>query len=130
MPLTLLLKQLLCHSNMKRTADKLKALTAEKEYLANKKKVLKMFPGSRVMKVGEHFEIVNANGYAVRPNPELNLPKAKSVRQAWMIAAYGLWFDNMIQKSNAAFSEEKIWRQMVKKEERESKPVKEDDYII
>ena len=112
------------------TVEKLKALDAEKEYLANRKKVLKKFPGSRVMKVGEHFEIVNANGYAIRPNPELNLPKAKSVRQAWLIASYGLWFDNMIQKSNAAFSEEKIWRQMVKKEEKESKPETEDNYFI
>lgn len=115
----------------KTTSDKLKAINAETEYLGNRRKVLKMFPGSRVMKVGEHYEIVNANGYPVRPNPELNLPKAESVRQAWMIAAYGLWFDNMIQKSNAAFSEEKIWRQMIKKEEKETKIVTdEDNYLI
>lgn len=115
---------------MRKTADKLNALNANKEYQANKKKVLKAFPGSRIMKVGEHFEIVNANGYPIRPNPELNLPKAKSVRQAWLIAAYGLWFDNMIQKSNAAFSEEKIFKNLIKKEERDSKPIKDDDYII
>jgi hypothetical protein len=36
----------------------------------------------------------------------------------------------MIQKSNAAFSEEKIWRHMIKKEEKDNKPETEDTYYI
>lgn len=116
---------------MKSTADKIKALAAEKEYLANKKKVLKKYPGAKIMKVGDFFEIVTETGYAVRPDPELHLPRARNVREAWLIASYGLWFDNMIKKSNAAFTEEKIWKQMVKREEKESKPVTdEDDFLI
>lgn len=116
---------------MKSTADKIKALEAKRDYLANKKKVLKKFPNAKVFKRGDFFELVDSNGFAIRPDPELMLPAATSVQMLWNTAAYGIWFDSMIKKSNAAFTEEKIWKQMTKKEEKNDKPLTDgDDYLI
>jgi hypothetical protein len=42
------------------------------------------------------------------------LPPASTVREAWTQAKYAAWFTNMIRKSNAAFSDEKIYKKMAK----------------
>jgi hypothetical protein len=57
--------------------------------------------------------VVSGEGYAI-VDPELMIPPATSVRQAWINAKYCAWFSNMIRKSNNAFSDEKIYKKLAK----------------
>lgn len=86
----------------------------QKEFQKIKKFVIKRAPGARtIKKLDGSYVVVDGNGRAVQ-NPELFLPKAGTVRKAWEYAKHALWFDNMIRKSNAAFSEEKMFKQLRK----------------
>lgn len=87
----------------------------QKEFLKIKRFVQKKFPGAYVIARhnGTRFQIVDENGFSVI-DPELRIPLAKTVRQAWEYAKYGAWFGNMIRKSNAAFSDEKIYKKLAK----------------
>lgn len=93
--------------------------SADKEFLKVKRFVLKRFPGARtVAKLNgdaKHFQVVDGNGYAI-VDPQLLIPPATTVKQAWMQAKYSAWFSNMIRKSNAAFSDEKIIRKIARSE--------------
>lgn len=86
----------------------------QKEFLKIKKFVMKRAPNARTIKKPDgSYVVVDGNGGAVQ-NAELFLPKAATVRKAWEQAKYSLWFSNMIAKSNAAFNEEKMFKQIRK----------------
>ena len=87
----------------------------QKEFLKVKRFVKKKFQGAYVISRhnGTRFQVVDENGFLVI-DPELRIPLAKTVRQAWEYAKYGAWFGNMIRKSNAAFSDEKIYKKLAK----------------
>lgn len=89
----------------------------DKEFLKVKRYVQKRFPGARTVAKpsgGEmYFQVVDGNGYAIT-NPELLIPPATSVKQAWTNAKYSAWFSNMIHKSNIAFSDEKIIKKLAR----------------
>lgn len=91
------------------------ALSAEqKEFQKIKRFVLKRAPGAHtIQRPDGSYVVVDGDGRAVQ-NPELFLPKAGTVRKAWDQAKYSLWFSNMIAKSNAAFNEEKMFKQIRK----------------
>ena len=57
----------------------------------------------------KHFAVCDQDGVSV-VDPELLIPPATTIRSAWINASYCGWFSNMIRKSNAAFSDEKIFR--------------------
>ena len=93
-------------------------LTAEqKEFQKLKRFINKRFPGAHTIAkpAGSttHYVVVDAAGSAVA-DPELMIPPAYTVKQAWHNAKYCMWFSNMIRKSNAAFSEEKIYKKLAK----------------
>jgi len=87
------------------------------EFLKLKQFVTKRFPGAHtIAKVAEgktHYAVIDGSGHSI-VSPDLLMPQASSVREAWEQAKYGAWFSNMIRKSNAAFNEEKILRQIAK----------------
>lgn len=89
----------------------------QKEFAKIKRFIEKRFPGART--VGRvidgklYFQVVDGNGISV-VDPELRIPFAKSVRDAWNTAKYGAWFQNMIRKSNNAFSDEKIYKKLAR----------------
>jgi hypothetical protein len=86
----------------------------EKEFQKIKKFVIKRAPSAHTIKKPDgSYVVVDGGGRAVQ-NPELFLPKAGTVRKAWEQAKYSLWFSNMIAKSNAAFNEEKMFKQLRK----------------
>lgn len=89
----------------------------QKEFAKVKRFIEKRFPGAHTVScvVGEdiYFQVVDGNGYSV-VNPELMIPMAKTVRGAWDLAKYGAWFQNMIRKSNNAFSDEKLYSKIAK----------------
>lgn len=89
----------------------------DKDFLKAKRFVQKRFPGARTVakRSGDamHFQVVDSNGYAV-VDPQLLIPPATSVKQAWTNAKYSAWFSNMIHKSNVAFSDEKIIKKLVR----------------
>jgi len=89
----------------------------QKEFAKVKRFVERRFPGAhtvaRTMNDKIKYQVVSGGGYAIT-NEELMIPLATSVRQAWEYAKYSAWFTNMIKKSNAAFSDEKIYRKLVK----------------
>ena len=91
--------------------------TIDKDFLKAKRFVQKRFPGARTVAklVGntKYFQVVDGNGYAV-VDPQLLIPPATSVKQAWTNAKYSAWFSNMIRKSNAAFSDEKIIKKLAR----------------
>lgn len=102
---------------MRQKKEKVILTPEQKELLKIKKAVCKRFPDASVRGklIGEkmHYQIVDASGCGVI-DPELMIPPATTVRQAWNNAKYALWFDNMIQKSNAAFNEEKLFKKLAK----------------
>lgn len=93
---------------------KSKLTEEQKEFQKLKRFVLKRAPGARTfMEPDGSFVLLDEQGEYVVSN-SLMLPPAKSVRQAWETAKYALWYSNMMRKSNAAFSEEKIWKKLIK----------------
>ena len=94
------------------------ALTPEqKEFAKIKRFIEKRFPGAhtvgRIIDGKLYFQVVDGNGISV-VDPELRIPFSSSVRDAWNTAKYGAWFQNMIRKSNNAFSDEKIYKKLAK----------------
>lgn len=86
----------------------------QKEFQKLKRFVLKRAPGARTfMESDGSFVLLDEQGEYVVSN-SLMLPPARSVRQCWEQAKYALWYQNMMRKSNAAFSEEKIWKKLIK----------------
>jgi hypothetical protein len=92
------------------------SLTPEqKEFQKVKRFVVKRFPGARTaMSTAGIFSVVYGEEAQPVVDPELLLPPAKSVREAWYQAKQIAWFTNMIRKSNNAFSDEKIFKKLVK----------------
>jgi hypothetical protein len=88
-----------------------------KEFQKLRKFINKRFPGAhtiaRIVGVKTYYAVVNGTGTAV-VDPELMIPPATTVKQAWVNAKYCAWFSNMIRKSNAAFCEEKMYKKLAK----------------
>lgn len=106
---------------MMRTQDKLKKITKDKDLLKAKRSVLKQYPGAHIRLISDSYEVCDKSGFPIR-RPDLFLPKFRSPREAWTIISQTIWFDKMIAKSNKAFSDDKIWKKLEKKEERETTP--------
>jgi gentisate 1,2-dioxygenase len=89
----------------------------QKEFQKLKRFVDKRFPGAHTEAFESagslYYRVVSGAGYAI-VDPELMIPPAKTVRQAWTDAKYAAWFSNMIRKSNNAFSDEKIYKKLAK----------------
>jgi hypothetical protein len=89
----------------------------QKEFAKVKRFIEKRFPGARtvarVIDKETFFQVVDGDGLSI-VDPELRIPFAKTVRGAWNLAKYGAWFQNMIRKSNNAFSDEKICKKISK----------------
>lgn len=93
---------------------KAKLTESQKEFQKLKRFVQKRAPGARtIMESDGSFALIDDNGEYVISN-SLMLPPVYSVRRAWEQTKYALWYQNMIRKSNAAFSEEKIWKKLMK----------------
>jgi hypothetical protein len=92
-----------------------KMITPEqKEFLKVKRFVTKRFPGAKtILRPDGSFGVVDQYGISII-DPELMLPPTMTVREAWNQAKYATWFTNMIRKSNAAFSDEKIYKKMAR----------------
>ena len=89
----------------------------QKEFAKVKRFIEKRFPGAytKARMVGGKiaYQVVDGNGFSVI-DPTLFLPPTYTVRKAWEQAKYGAWFQNMIRKSNNAFSDEKIYKKLAK----------------
>jgi hypothetical protein len=89
----------------------------QKEFAKVKRFIEKRFPGAHtVARKSEgviKFQVVDGDGLSV-VDPELRIPLSRTVRGAWNTAKYGAWFQNMIRKSNAAFSEDKMYKKLAK----------------
>jgi len=89
----------------------------QKEFAKLKKYVDKRAPGAHVQarQVGDQmwYALIDGKGQPI-VDPDLLIPPARSVREAWEQAKYCAWFSNMIRKSNAAFCDEKIFRSIAK----------------
>ena len=89
----------------------------QKEFQKIKRFINKRFPGAHTVARAAgskvHYQVVDGQGHTV-VDPELMLPPATTVTEAWTNAKYGVWFTNMVRKSCNAFSDEKIYRQLAK----------------
>lgn len=86
----------------------------QKEFQKLKRFVTKRVPNAHTYLDSQgHYFVVDAHRENVVPG-SLMLPPAKSVREAWEQAKYAMWYTNMINKSNAAFSEEKLFKKLMK----------------
>lgn len=94
----------------------------QKEFAKLKRFVDKRAPGAHVQarQVGDRiwYALIDGENQPI-VDPELMIPPATSVREAWEQAKYCTWFSNMIRKSNAAFCDDKIFRTIVKERGRE-----------
>lgn len=87
-----------------------------KEFQKVKRFIQKRFPGAyTIMRTDGSFAVVDGNGRSI-VDPELMLLPTYTVRKAWEQAKYVHWFSNMMRKSNNAFSDEKIYKSMSKKD--------------
>jgi len=87
---------------------------AQKEFQKVKRFVLKRFPGATTKAYEDGtFAVVDDYGFEI-VNPELFMPRAKSVKEAWNQAKFGQWFTNMVRKSNNAFNDEKIYKKLAR----------------
>lgn len=95
---------------MAQLSDKQKELNKLRRFVS------KRAPGAKVSgRVGEQgqvvYSIVDGDGKSLI-NQELLLPPATSAFQAWQQAKYCIWFTNMIRKSNTAFNEERMYKNL------------------
>lgn len=101
----------------RKVSNKVIMTPEQKEFQKIKRFVMKRFPGAHTVAReinGETFyQVVDGSGLSV-VDPELRIPLDRSVRAAWNTAKYGAWFQNMIRKSNSAFSDEKIYKKWAK----------------
>tara|TARA_R110002096_G_scaffold255776_1_gene449056 strand:+ start:1488 stop:1790 length:303 start_codon:yes stop_codon:yes gene_type:complete len=80
-----------------------------------KRYICKRFPGAYTEQLPTGaFKVVDGSGVSV-VNEELMMPPTYTVLGAWHQAKYSAWFSNMINKSNRAFSDDKILRKLAKK---------------
>lgn len=97
--------------------EKITITPEQKEFAKVKRFIVKRFPGAhtvaRKFESGIKFQVVDGDGLSV-VDPELRIPLSTTVRGAWNTAKYGAWFQNMIRKSNAAFSEDKMYKKLAK----------------
>jgi hypothetical protein len=100
---------------MMTTQQRVDKLTRAKSLKRLKNKVLKVYPDAYCRKNGQIYEICT-KGIAIK-DPELMLPNALGVYDAWERAAYCLWFKGMIVKSFNAFSDEKMAKQFEKEKD-------------
>lgn len=97
--------------------EKITLTPEQREFAKVKRFVQKRFPGART--VARTFggtimyQVVDERGISVI-DPELRIPHSRTVKEAWDKAKYGAWFQNMIRKSNNAFSDEKIYKKLAK----------------
>lgn len=99
-------------------ANKIPITPEQKEFNKIKRFIQKRHPGAYTIKrVDGSYAVVNAQGRSV-VDPELLLPPAQTVREAWNQAKYTNWFQNMIRKSNAAFSDDKFYKKKGRKKDR------------
>ena len=90
----------------------------QKEFNKIKRFIQKRHPGAyTIQRADGSYAVVNAQGKSV-VDPELLLPPAPTVREAWNQAKYTNWFQNMIRKSNAAFSDDKFYKKKGRKKDR------------
>ena len=81
----------------------------QKEFNKVKRFVQKRFPGAHtIIHTDGSFKVVDEDGLSV-VSPDLYMPPAKSIREAWNMAKYVHWFQNMMRKNNNAFDESKIY---------------------
>lgn len=81
----------------------------------DQKNVRKKYPlACTKQHAGGYFYIDDGHGNCIIDYDGLLLPRATSVREAWRLAALNTWYVNMIQKSNAAFSDEKIFKKLIR----------------
>lgn len=93
-----------------------KAFKQKQDFPKVKRYVAKRFPGAHTIQNSDgSFKVVDGKGFSV-VNEELMLPPSKTVLDAWETAKYSAWFSNMINKSNRAFSDDKILKKLAKKE--------------
>ena len=82
----------------------------QKEFLKVKRFIQKRFPGAKtIVRPDGSYGVVDQHGISII-DLELMLPPTHTIREAWYQAKYAAWFTNMIRKSNAAFSDEKIFK--------------------
>jgi hypothetical protein len=94
---------------------KVKMTPNQKEFQKVKRFVMKRFPGARTaMNSAGNFAVVYGDNAEPVVSPELFISPARTVREAWTQAKYAAWFSNMIRKSNAAFSDEKIYKKLAR----------------
>tara|TARA_R110000822_G_scaffold84443_2_gene198258 strand:- start:456 stop:776 length:321 start_codon:yes stop_codon:yes gene_type:complete len=80
----------------------------QREFNKVKRFVQKRFPGAHTVLHNGSFKVVDEDGLSV-VSPELYMPPAKTIREAWNMAKYVHWFQNMMRKSNNAFDETKTY---------------------
>ena len=89
----------------------------DKDFMRMKRYVDKKFPGAHTVAKQRNgqmtYQVLDGRGFSV-VGEELFIPPAFTVRKAWEQAKYAAWFSNMIRKSNAAFSDEKMYKKMAK----------------
>lgn len=96
------------------------------DYLDNKKtdnffkikhKLQKLFPNARVERSRSgKFYMVDENGYRILTE-EYNIPDCNTIFDAWKKTLQMCWARVIVMRNNAKFSDEKIMKKIVKKEE-------------
>jgi hypothetical protein len=86
----------------------------DKEFQKVRRFVVKRAPGAHTIRRNDESYLVVDNEGRSAVNPELMIPPAKTVREAWQQAKYSLWFTNMMVKNTNAFSDEKIYKKLIK----------------
>jgi hypothetical protein len=92
-----------------------KVYKQKKDFAKTKRYITKRFPGAHtIQRPDGSFKVVDGRGISV-VDQELMIPPTKTVLDAWEAAKYSAWFSNMINKSNRAFSDDKILKKLSKK---------------
>jgi hypothetical protein len=100
---------------MKKSPDINDEAIVRKEFLKVKRFIQKRFPGAHTVAKqttnGFVYDVVD-NNLGTLISPDLYLPPASSVTQAWRYAKHSVWFSNMLRKSNEAFNEERMYKKL------------------
>lgn len=87
-------------------------------YQKSKQKIQKAFPNAKIQQNHhKHYYIVDQYGYRLLKD-EFDIGNQKTIYLAWVKTAEMLWFKHIVDVNNARFSDDKIFKSILKSEDK------------
>ena len=89
------------------------------EYQKNKRKVQKLYPNASIKRDRyKKFYVVDGNGYKILQD-EFDINNQLTIFETWKKTAEMIWFKHIIDVNNRRFSDDRIFKTIVRQKDKE-----------